>query len=130
MESRIMLNKLTAFALAYLVMGGIAYAETCPSASSFHKLADENYTSPGPNGSTLKVNVVPDIDDAALKSLKFTSARLQDKDSADAKVICRYENTTAGGSLGWPTGKPVQGTGSGWNGNDCEANDTASCSFN
>ncbi|MFM9381569.1 hypothetical protein [Pseudomonas sp. UV AK001] len=125
-----MLKKAAFGVLTTMILVSTAYAETCPSASSFHKLGDGDYIVSGPTGANLKVNVDPDVDDATLKSLQFTSARLQDKDSSNAKVICRYENSTAGGSLGWPTGKPVQGAGNNWKGDDCVGNDPSKCPFN
>ncbi|WP_150651689.1 DUF3757 domain-containing protein [Pseudomonas fluorescens] len=127
-----MLKKLTPCLLISAFLASTAHAESCPPGSSFHKLEEGIYTVTGLDGNPVKVNVMPDVDQPTLKSLKFTSARLLNKENSSAKVICRYENSTAGGSLGveLPTGKPVTGAGANWSGNDCVADDELKCAFN
>lgn len=122
------LKNMVAGVLTTMALMSTAYAATCPEASSIMKTAS-GYTAPGPNGTQQIVNVIPD-DATELKSLKFTSARLQDKDSNGSVVICRYEGDgDLGASTGWRTGAPVKGTGSNWKSDDCVANDPAKCSF-
>ncbi|WP_445180660.1 hypothetical protein [Pseudomonas sp. McL0111] len=94
--------KIITGALVTLAMMSTAYAATCP---------------------TLTVNS---------ESFKFTSARLQDKDSTNSVVICRYEGKgDLGASSGLRLEVPVKATGSNWKGDDCATNDgdASKCAF-
>lgn len=104
--------KITVGVLVSLAMMSTAYAATCPTISITHSLENEDAT--------------------------FTSARLQDKNSDDSVVICRYDGKDdLGVSSGYRNGTPIKATGTGWvdrNGNpsdDCAAadGDAKKCSF-
>ncbi|UVL45758.1 hypothetical protein LOY57_24300 [Pseudomonas moraviensis] len=98
--------KITAGVLVSLAMMSTAYAATCPTISITHSLENEDVT--------------------------FTSARLQDKNSDDSVVICRYDGKgDLGVSSGYRNGTPIKATGTGWTSDDCAAadGDVKKCSF-
>ncbi|KII31709.1 hypothetical protein [Pseudomonas fluorescens] len=130
-----MLKKLTAGALIALALSTTAYAATCPSASSFTKKNDGTFKVSGPT-KELTVDVDPaSTSESAAQALKFTAARIKDKDSNDARVVCQYEDgkmkPDVAASLVWPTGKPTAGDGGNWQGDDCatEDGDVQKCAF-
>lgn len=130
-----MLNKLIAGASIALVLSTTAYAGTCPSASSFTKKNDGTFKVSGPSGE-LTVSVDPTTtSESAAQALEFTAARIKDKDSNDARVVCQYEDgkfkPDIGASLVWPTKKPTVGDGGNWQGDDCATKDgdVQKCAF-
>ncbi len=66
------------------------------------------------------------------EDLKFSAARLKDKDQPASVVVCQYDGKDdLGASSALRLGVPVQATGSNWKGDDCSApdGDANKCSF-
>ncbi|MDI2141612.1 MULTISPECIES: hypothetical protein [unclassified Pseudomonas] len=121
-----MLKQLTVAVLTTLAFAGTAYADTCPLASSFNKVAS-GYEVAGPNGPEA-VEVDPsNASETDVKSLKFTAARLKEKDGNSARVVCQYEDgktpVDIAATTVWRTGKPTQTDGGNWQGDDCATKD-------